>query len=325
MATTSRTPPHAHMHAALNAMKPDVPWYFPDLPLELELAIIEWLQEDSSVIASCALVCRRWRPISQSLLFSAVKILTYRQTSDGLQVLTDDIQRIPKFIQFLLTRPNIAAYIQNLHLDGCCRPIDVSFDMFRALVGRLPRLHTLKLDGIVFTIPSNSSMASGQDVDSLVHSKSLSKLTIHYCTTPTHDLSDLLSFLCIFSKIDRLRISGADWTTLSGGMDSYMEYAPMLRSVRLDDIHGACMSTICGMIRASGALEGSLSSVAFGNCTDDPDMGPTQVFADLLLQAGRNLHTLKLILHCYDDSISVVGESLQTKAIRVWRCGELTC
>ncbi|TFK92351.1 hypothetical protein K466DRAFT_480822, partial [Polyporus arcularius HHB13444] len=49
----------------------DTPSQFPP---ELECAILEWLKDDKPTVASCSLVCRRWRHISQSLLYRAVDI-----------------------------------------------------------------------------------------------------------------------------------------------------------------------------------------------------------------------------------------------------------
>ncbi|RDX42447.1 hypothetical protein OH76DRAFT_1362769, partial [Lentinus brumalis] len=51
-----------------------LPGTLPQFPPELECAILEWLKDDKPTAASCSLVCRRWRPISQSLLYHAVNI-----------------------------------------------------------------------------------------------------------------------------------------------------------------------------------------------------------------------------------------------------------
>ncbi|RDX42449.1 hypothetical protein OH76DRAFT_1362772, partial [Lentinus brumalis] len=51
-----------------------LPGTLSQFPPELECAILESLKDDKPTAASCSLVCRRWRPISQSLLYRAVDI-----------------------------------------------------------------------------------------------------------------------------------------------------------------------------------------------------------------------------------------------------------
>ncbi|TFK77705.1 hypothetical protein K466DRAFT_657252, partial [Polyporus arcularius HHB13444] len=237
------------------------------LPLELEYAILGWLQEDRPAAASCSRVCRRWRPIGQSMLFQTVKLQRSRDV------------KAPQFLQFVSANLDIAGFVHALHLDGYYK---LSVEALR-----------IALD----TIPAASASF---DVAHMAHPRrSLKKLAIVYCG-PLHlssdnDIANLLSVVCMFSEIGHLAVKGDKWATVSD-IDGYLKEAPVVRSLKV-------YTRIETMLRASDSLRGGRMSY-LGICAKTIAAAVAQ--ADLVREAGPHLRTLKLSLYYTNwDDVSV--------------------
>ncbi|RDX45123.1 hypothetical protein OH76DRAFT_1021776 [Lentinus brumalis] len=258
------------------------------LPLELQYAIIGWLQEDQPAIASCSLVCRRWQPIGQSILFQTVKFQRSGET------------RVPRFLQFVRANLDIAGYIHALHLDGFYK---LSFGALRVAVGTMTHLHTLKL--LLVTLQFDPADSESSHV---AHPRpSLKKLVISYCDpSPSSDnnIAKLLSVVCLFSEIDHLAVKGDDWVTLSS-IDGYVDQAPVVRSLKVYTRQETRVFAMHRMVRASGSLRGRISYLGISAGT----IAAAVALAGLVREAGPHLRTLKLSLF-YEGwgDVSVSGE-----------------
>ncbi len=263
----------------------DLPSPLSLLPLELEYAIIGWLQDDRPAVTYCFLVCRRWRAIGQSILFHEVKI---RETV---------VKVFPQLLHLVRAslHAHIAGYIHVLRLEDLSAR-SLSFDMLRIAVEAMVHLHTLhlKLLTLHFDTPTPAAALPGSYVAPLTYRRAfLKKLAIIYCDTSssTHNISDLLSIICMFAEIDHLVIKGEDWTTLSD-ISLHLEHAPMVRSLKLYNLDAACVSAIHRMVRVSRSLDGPMTYL--GICAGT--LPEAIAVTDLVREVGPQLHTLKLRL-----------------------------
>ncbi|KAI0705270.1 hypothetical protein C8T65DRAFT_809800 [Cerioporus squamosus] len=114
----------------------------PQLPIEVFECIIEAMYNErysyvsvaSTTLASCALVCRAWRPRAQRVLFEFVLL----RDKDGLY----------RFRELLDTSPELGTYVHTLELRGHLHvPYSPAVLFLTVLRGKLPNLLGLHIYG----------------------------------------------------------------------------------------------------------------------------------------------------------------------------------
>ncbi|KAI0690416.1 hypothetical protein C8T65DRAFT_98300 [Cerioporus squamosus] len=213
------------------------------------------------------------------------------------------MDRIANFLQFSLKNSIITKYLRELDLNGSHEG-SVSLELLRGALEELVHLRVLRLRNLQIDNATSTEAAGNGHVTPQVR-RSLDKMRIVLCSFPSRQLRDLLSIVFMFSEIEDLAINGDDWGI---SMDSHFyprERPLMVRSLDLYDLHEACTSAICDMVRASRALEGHLTSLCFRR---PHEIDGVRSFASLLYDAGSCLTTLEVCLSYSFQALSPIGE-----------------
>ncbi len=274
-----------------------LPGTLSQFPLELECAILEWLKDDRPTAASCSLVCRRWRPISQSLIYRAVDVETFKYSAEG----NYRRDRIPNFLRFIRTNSNIAHHIRELELNGR-HEATLMLDLLHAVLEELAQLRVLGL----YELRIDHAASPEPTRPATPRTRRLDELSIVLCEFPSRQLADMFSIICRFSEIGDLAINGDNWITSSTSeLEVYSTNYPLImRSLSLYDLGGACTTAICHMVRASGALKGHLTSMTFRPW----ELEAARAFASLVYDAGPHLTALTFHLNYSFGFVLPTGE-----------------
>ena len=159
----------------------------PRLPIEVCEYIIEDLfetgyslvQTSLATLASCALVCRAWRPRAQQVLFA--------------YVLLRDKQSLDRFAALLDASPQLGSYVQTLALRGYLHvPYSPAVLFVTVLRGKLSHLRWLSIDELSDGEKAAKPLSGGEkELPSLPIHRYFPSLLASFSHIRTLDLTDV--------------------------------------------------------------------------------------------------------------------------------------
>lgn len=161
----------------------------PFIPPEICDRIIDYLHDDRTSLASCALTCHAW--------LSSARYHQFRETRI-------EWKKFHSFLDILSTSPpGLARAIANLEIHSLHPKSTVWRDVdFDAFLANFPRVSTLTLTNLGMDGPVHAAMVK--------HLKMVKRLEITYCWFETCD--DLVALVASFPALEALALDSNVWT-----------------------------------------------------------------------------------------------------------------
>ena len=185
------------------------------LPLEIELAILDLLQDYKATFHACTLVCRTWRPYVQAILLRQITVEA-SESNGELALLQVAVS----------TSASLTSSLKALTITGeTSLPSDrprIRPQLIHDLVAALPSLRSLSLD---YAIYIDGHITPPHDLSSRPSLDFLGLSTGKYIIHNEDEMRAILSPIFIFSHIKVLRIHVT--ATSSGVSPSTLDMKPL--------------------------------------------------------------------------------------------------
>ncbi|KAI0808144.1 hypothetical protein C8Q74DRAFT_1231216 [Fomes fomentarius] len=218
------------------------------LPLEVWLIVIDYLEKHIETLRTCSLVCRSWVSTTRSRLFRTMEIFP-TASSDVLQCFSD----------FLQSCQDARTYLRDLTLN-CVEgappskaPERQSGALLYHVLSSLPALQQLTVIGLSFDkhdLPVQSRL-------------SIRNLDLTGCWFHLHNISSITDVLRLFSSIQHLCIDGF-WRAMAPNADVLKddtEVHTQIRHLKCDSMEPECAACLYDVVQQSGSLNGILQSL----------------------------------------------------------------
>ncbi|TBU42020.1 hypothetical protein BD309DRAFT_963989 [Dichomitus squalens] len=248
------------------------------IDIDVQFAILEHLDESHTkdTIASCAMLNHEWLSVFRPALFRSITVKPHAD------------KRLSSFIDFLLSHPDVAAYIQELVLSGeAAQSLTdryITVREYQAVMATLSHLRKLRLVSLVI---GNQFLSATPhpEMEALPHGpvRPLQSLHIDDCDsigssespTWTHDPRPLLDILCASLSINNLTIDNTCGSNLYDKQSTHhilsaliepqhRPQSPTVHTLVLNSIRPATAAILHAYLAYTGSLEGPLTTLRVG-------------------------------------------------------------
>ncbi|KAH9941711.1 uncharacterized protein BXZ73DRAFT_98104 [Epithele typhae] len=246
---------------------------------QIEFAIIERLRFDKAALKRCALVCRRWRYISQSHLFSFISLPS---------------SRLADFVTTLSVNPTLGGHLRSIDFRGQANVgyVPLPLPLLGHLLCYLPHLSELYISSssleASYPYPPRMELTGGSWRPS-----SLDLLSFYNCTAPDSSVMPLLWLLCLFSRIGRLSITEANWE--DGAVEEVPAEdcnTPAIHAITIESIPEDVDVCLFDLLEVSGSLAGPLRELDIHILRDRP--GTPNLLTDIVDRGAQGLRKLRI-------------------------------
>ncbi|KAH9941777.1 uncharacterized protein BXZ73DRAFT_74957 [Epithele typhae] len=251
-------------------------------PTEIEFAIIGKLRLNKATLKLCALVCQRWRYVSQSHLFASISLRC---------------ERMADFVAVLdANRTQVGGHLRNISIkgDSATDETPLPLPLFVRLLSHLPNLSDIQIDHCSleasFPYPPRVELTGGR-----WRPFSIDNLTFFSCGAPDGSVLPFLWALCLFSRIGSLTITEAHWEDGSVEVVTAEDFnTPAIHTISLESFPEDLDLCLFDLLEVSGSLARHLQELDIFLLRDQA--GTPNLLTDIVRHGAQVLTKLKVNL-----------------------------